>query len=88
MTKNWHQNYAGRNRPYDFGAYEVSAPPKGYIFQRMLKSGVSFYNYGEALAGISPFPDKDRTPEQTAAESPGSSTRPGPSSDRWRLLRQ
>jgi DNA-binding beta-propeller fold protein YncE len=65
-TKNWHQNYAGRNRPYDFGSYEVSAPPKGYIFQRMLESGVSFYNYGEALAGLSPFPDKDRTPAQTA----------------------
>ena len=66
VTKNWHQNYAGRNRPYDFGAYEISAPPKGYIFQRMLQSGISFYNYGEALAGISPFPDRDRTPEQTA----------------------
>ena len=66
VTKNWHQNYAGRDRPYDFGSYEVSAPPKGYIFQRMLESGVSFYNYGEALAGLSPFPDKDRTPEQTA----------------------
>ncbi len=66
VTKNWHQNYAGRNRPYDFGAYEVSAPPKGYIFQRMLQEGVSFYNYGEALAGISPFPDRDRSPDQTA----------------------
>jgi hypothetical protein len=66
VTKNWHQNYAGRDRPYDFGSYEVSAPPKGYIFQRMLGAGVSFYNYGEALAGISPFPDKDRTPEQSA----------------------
>jgi DNA-binding beta-propeller fold protein YncE len=65
VTKNWHQNYAGRNRPYDFGSYEVSAPPKGYIFQRMLEDGVSFYNYGEALAGISPFTDKDRTPAQT-----------------------
>jgi hypothetical protein len=65
VTKNWHQNYGGRDRPYDFGSYEVSAPPKGYIFQRMLEGGVSFYNYGEALAGISPFPDKDRTPEQT-----------------------
>jgi hypothetical protein len=66
VNKNWHQNYGGRDRPYDFGSYEVSAPPKGYIFQRMLQSGVSFYNYGEALAGLSPFPDKDRTPEQTA----------------------
>ena len=34
--KNWPQNYSGRGRPYDFGAYEVSAPPKGYIFQRAL----------------------------------------------------
>ena len=65
VTKNWHQNYAGRDRPYDFGSYVVSAPPKGYIFQRMLKEGVSFYNYGEALAGISPFPDKDRTAQET-----------------------
>ena len=39
VTKNWHQNYAGRNRPYDFGSYVVSAPPKGYIFQRMLQGG-------------------------------------------------
>jgi YVTN family beta-propeller protein len=66
VTKNWPQNYAGRGRPYDFGAYEVSAPPKGYIFQRALHENVSFYNYGEALAGLSPLPDKDRTPEETA----------------------
>jgi YVTN family beta-propeller protein len=66
VVKNWPQNYAGRGRPYDFGAYEVSAPPKGYIFQRALHDNVSFYNYGEALAGLSPLPDKDRTPEETA----------------------
>jgi len=66
VVKNWPQNYAGRGRPYDFGAYEVSAPPKGYIFQRALQDNVSFYNYGEALAGLSPLPDKDRTPEETA----------------------
>jgi Phosphoesterase family/Lactonase, 7-bladed beta-propeller len=65
VTKNWHQNYAGRDRPYDFGSYVVSAPPKGYIFQRMLREGVSFYNYGEGLAGLSPFADKDRTQEET-----------------------
>ncbi len=66
VTKNWHQNYAGRDRPYDFGSYVVSAPPKGYIFQRMLREGVSFYNYGEGLAGLSPFGDKDRTDAETA----------------------
>ena len=65
-VKNWPPNYAGRGRPLDFGAYEVSAPPKGYIFQRALADGVSFYNYGEAFAGLSPFPDKDRTAQETA----------------------
>ncbi|HEY8640206.1 MAG TPA: alkaline phosphatase family protein [Solirubrobacterales bacterium] len=66
VVKNWPQNYAGRGRPYDFGAYEVSKPPNDYLFHRALHEGVSFYNYGEALAGVSPFPDKDRTPEATA----------------------
>jgi DNA-binding beta-propeller fold protein YncE len=66
VTKNWPQNYSGRGRPYDFGAYEVSAPPKGYIFQRALAEDIPFFNYGEALAGLSPFPDKDRTAEETA----------------------
>ena len=64
VIKSWPQNYAGRGRPYDFGSYEVSAPPKGYIFERLLDAGISFFNYGEALAGLSPFPDKDRTPAE------------------------
>jgi DNA-binding beta-propeller fold protein YncE len=66
VVKNWPQNYSGRGRPYDFGAYEVSAPPKGYIFQRALEEGISFYNYGEALAGLSPLPDKDRNAQETS----------------------
>jgi DNA-binding beta-propeller fold protein YncE len=66
VVKNWPQNYSGRGRPYDFGAYEVSAPPKGYIFQRALRENISFYNYGEALAGLSPLPDKDRNAQESA----------------------
>ncbi len=66
VIRNWHQNYAGRGRPYDFGSYEVSAPPKGYLFERMLAAGISFFNYGEALAGLSPLPDKDKTAEEQA----------------------
>ena len=69
VTKNWPQNYSGRGRPYDFGAYEVSAPPKGYIFQRALAENIPFFNYGEALAGLSPFPDKDRTAAETATNA-------------------
>jgi DNA-binding beta-propeller fold protein YncE len=62
VVKAWHQNYAGRGRPYDFGAYEVSAPPKNYIFQRAELENVSYFNYGEALAGLGDGvlgPDKD-----------------------------
>lgn len=62
VIRNWHQNYGGRGRPYDFGSYQVSAPPKGYIFQRLLDANISFFNFGEALAGLSPLPDKDQTP--------------------------
>jgi DNA-binding beta-propeller fold protein YncE len=70
VTRNWPQNYGGRGRPYDFGAYQVTAPPKGYIFERAIDEGVSFFNYGEALAGLSPLPDRDQTPEdvQRAAQ--------------------
>ena len=67
VIRNWHQNYAGRGRPYDFGAYQVSNPPKGYIFSRLLSAKISFFNYGEALAGLnSLFPDKDRNAQETA----------------------
>jgi DNA-binding beta-propeller fold protein YncE len=68
-VKNWPPNYAGRGRPLDFGAYEVSAPSQGFIFDRALADGISFYNYGEAFAGLTPasvFPDKDRTPAEAA----------------------
>src|SRR5512133_130013 len=53
VVKNWPQNYAGRGRRDDFGAYQVSKPPNDYLFHRALLEGVSFYNYGEALAGLS-----------------------------------
>jgi hypothetical protein len=66
VVKNWPQNYSGRGRPYDFGAYVVSNPPTGYIFGRMLDAGISFYNYGEALAGLNPLPDRNRTDAETA----------------------
>jgi hypothetical protein len=71
VTKNWppSNQYGQRGRPYDFGFYEVAAPPKGYLFDRALASGISFYNYGEAYTGLtSLFPDRDRTAAETAEE--------------------
>ena len=64
VVKNWHQNYAGRGRPYDFGVYAVTWPSQGFLFDQAEKQGISYFNFGEAVAGVVPlFPDKDRTPE-------------------------
>jgi len=64
VTKNWHQNYAGRGRPYDFGVYAVSWPSQRFLFDQAEKQGISYFNFGEAVAGVVPlFPDKDRSPE-------------------------
>ena len=46
----------------------------GFLFDQAEKQGISYFNYGEAIAGVVPlFPDKDRTPEETAARSTRSS---------------
>ena len=66
MVKNWHQNYAGRDRPYDFGVYAVTWPAGRFIFDRAIADNVSFFNYGEAIAGDVPLTDKDRTPQENA----------------------
>ncbi|MEA2466005.1 MAG: hypothetical protein QOJ57_131, partial [Thermoleophilaceae bacterium] len=65
VTKNWHQNYAARGRPYDFGVYSVTWPAKRFLFDAAEAQGISYFNYGEAIAGTVPLADKDRTPEET-----------------------
>ena len=67
VHKNWFQNYGGRGRPYDFGVYSVTWPGNGFLFDQAERDKISYANYGEAIAGTVPFPDKDRTPEQTLA---------------------
>jgi Phosphoesterase family len=62
VVKAWHQNYAARARPYDFGVYSVSWPAAGFLFDRAESQHVSYFNYGEALAGVVyQLGDKDRT---------------------------
>jgi DNA-binding beta-propeller fold protein YncE len=65
VSKNWHQNYAGRTRPYDFGVYSVTWPAAGFLFDQAQKQGISWFNFGEAIAGVVPLKDDDRTPEET-----------------------
>ncbi len=70
VNKNWFQNYrAGSGnptgRPYDFGVYAVTWPSTGFLFDQALRQGIPFFNYGEAIAGVVPLTDKDRTPAET-----------------------
>jgi DNA-binding beta-propeller fold protein YncE len=67
VHKAWFQNYAGRGRPYDFGVYAVTWPAGGFLFDQAERQNVSWFNYGEAIAGVVPFGDRDRTPAQDAA---------------------
>lgn len=68
VHKNWQQNYAARGRPYDFGVYSITWPGTGFLFDRAQEQGISYYNFGEAIAGTVPLTslDKDNTPSQTA----------------------
>jgi YVTN family beta-propeller protein len=68
-VKSWMQNYGGRERPYDFGVYSITWPAKRFLFDKAQEQGISFFNYGEAVARVVPFPDKDRTPDETAAQA-------------------
>ena len=61
VQKNWMHFYAARDRPNDFGLFAVSWPGNGFLFDQAIRQGISFFNYGEALAGDTPVPDKDAT---------------------------
>ena len=65
VVKNWHQNYGNRDRPYDFGVYAATWPGQGFLFDQAEKQGISYFNYGEAVAGVLPLADKDRNEEET-----------------------
>jgi DNA-binding beta-propeller fold protein YncE len=65
VVKNWHQNYAGRKRPYDFGVYAVTWPATGFLFDQAERQGISWFNFGEAIAGTVPLADRDRNAEET-----------------------
>jgi DNA-binding beta-propeller fold protein YncE len=60
VHKNWEQNYAARGRPYDFGAYSITWPGTGFLFDQTQRQGISYFNYGEGIAGVFPFAPIDR----------------------------
>ena len=87
VVRSWHANYAGRQRPYDFGVYSVTWPSQRFLFDQATKQGISWFNYGEAIAGTVPLNDRDRRPRETAevaakfAQSDLGQLAPGPQLD-------
>jgi YVTN family beta-propeller protein len=61
VTRNWVPNYGGRQRPSDFGTYAVSRPAGGFLFDQAQRQHISYFNYGEAFAGLSVMPDRNRS---------------------------
>jgi len=70
VDRNWVQEYAGRGRPNDFGVYAVTFPGNGFLFNQAERQHISYFNYGEGIAGDEPtINDRDRTPELLAEEN-------------------
>jgi DNA-binding beta-propeller fold protein YncE len=62
VDRNWVHEYAGRGRPNDFGVYAVTFPGNGFIFNQAERQNISYFNYGEGIAGVEPgVPDRTRS---------------------------
>jgi YVTN family beta-propeller protein len=48
-------NYSNRRATNDFGIYPVSFAPRFFIFDQAAAQGISFRDYGEQAAGVSPL---------------------------------
>ena len=53
-------NYSGRGRAFDFGVFPVTFPPNDFLFDQAVRQGISFRNYGEQAAGVSPTANDGR----------------------------
>lgn len=56
-------NYSNRRGTYDFGIYPVTFPPNFFIFDQAAAQGISFRDYGEAAAGVSPTGNAPNRPQ-------------------------
>jgi hypothetical protein len=70
VDRNWVQEYGGRGRPNDFGVYAVTFPGNGFLFNQAERQHISYYNYGEGIAGdTTTVEDRNRSAELLEQES-------------------
>jgi YVTN family beta-propeller protein len=56
-------NYSNRRGTYDFGIYPVTFPPNFFVLDQAAAQGISFRDYGEAAAGLSPTGNAPNRPQ-------------------------
>jgi len=67
-------NYSNRRPTYDLGIYPVTFAPKFFVFDQAAQQGISFRDYGEQAAGMSPVgnaPNRSMFAQVTAGLDPG-----------------
>jgi DNA-binding beta-propeller fold protein YncE len=70
VDRNWVYEYAGRGRPNDFGVFAVTFPGNGFLFNQAERQKISYFNYGEGIAGVEPgVPDRNRSKELLLEEA-------------------
>jgi DNA-binding beta-propeller fold protein YncE len=77
VEKNWPTLYGRRGGTYDFeGGVPIAAPSSGYIWDNVMKNGISFRNYGEYVERYPDRSDRYRARDEylrpfTCEEFPG-----------------
>jgi hypothetical protein len=70
VDRNWVAEYAGRGRPNDFGVFAVTFPGNGYLFNQAQRQGISYFNYGEGIAGtVANLSDRNRSSAMAAEQA-------------------
>ncbi|HEV7461284.1 MAG TPA: bifunctional YncE family protein/alkaline phosphatase family protein [Solirubrobacteraceae bacterium] len=65
VQRNWIQTYDPDGRPQEVFS-SIRWPASGFLFDQADRQGISYFNYGEAIAGTVEGPDADLTPAAAA----------------------
>jgi hypothetical protein len=65
VQRNWIQTYDPDGRPQEI-FNSIRWPASGFLFDQADRQGISYFNYGESIAGTVEVPDADLTPAAAA----------------------
>ncbi len=65
VQRNWIQTYDPEGRPPEV-YNSIRWPANGFLFDQARRQGISYFNYGEGIAGTVAVPDQDLSPTDAA----------------------